>query len=315
MSEAREPFFSYKRYLTERYGATVYRVAVDAGFSCPHRGAGRSGPGCVFCGPEGARAPYLGDAKTGDEPRGLEAQIRGALGFLGKRYGAQEFILYFQAYSNTNAPAARLKEIYDRGLSLADFRELAVSTRPDCVDPEKADLLASYKNERRDVWIELGLQSFHDRTLARINRGHTAADFRAAYALCRERGLKICVHLVFGLPGEGRPEIEATMRELAALGPDGVKIHNLHVVAGTPLAEEYARGLVEAPGADEHLERVIGALELLDPKTVIMRLVCDTPAARLVAPRDFPDKQRFLALLRAEMARRGSFQGKARQHS
>ncbi|MBN2351593.1 MAG: TIGR01212 family radical SAM protein [Spirochaetales bacterium] len=311
MSKAREPYYSYKRYLSERYGTTVYRVSVDAGFSCPHRGADRSGPGCIFCGPEGARAPYLGDSSAGDESGRLEAQIRGALEFLKKRYGAREFILYFQAYSNTNAPAARLKELYDRGLSQADFRELVVSTRPDCVDREKADLLASYKNGRRDVWIELGLQSFHDRTLERINRGHTAADFRDAFALCRERGLKICVHLVFGLPGEGRPEIEATVRELAALGPDGVKIHNLHVIAGTPLAEEYARGLVKVPGAAEHLERVIGALELLGPKTVIMRLVCDTPPARLVAPRDFPDKQRFLALLRAEMARRGSCQGKS----
>jgi radical SAM protein (TIGR01212 family) len=310
MSQDREPFYSYKRYLKDRYGTVVYRVAVDAGFSCPHRGPDRCGPGCTYCGPEGARAPYLGGEGAAGYAGDLESQIRGALAFLKKRYGAREFILYFQAFSNTNAPVKRLREIYDRGLAQADFRELVVSTRPDCVDREKADLLASYKNGRRDVWIELGLQSFHDRTLERVNRGHTAADFVAAFRLCRERGLKICVHLIFGLPGEGWPEIEATVRRLADLRPDGVKIHNLHVVAGTPLAEEYARGLVAAPGPAEHLDRVVRALALLDPGTVIMRLVCDTPAAKLVAPRDFPDKQRFLALVRAEMERRGSCQGK-----
>ena len=299
-----EPYYSYRRYLRERYGVPVYRVAVDAGFSCPHRGADRDAPGCAYCGPEGARAPYQ------ERADGLPEQIRGALAFLKKRYGAKEFLLYFQAFSNTNAPVDRLRGIYDRGLACADFRELVVSTRPDCVDPEKAALLASYKTDRRDVWVELGLQSFHDRTLARVNRGHTAGDFQRAYALCRERGLKICVHLIFGLPGEGRPEIEVSIRRLAALRPDGVKIHNLHVVAGTRLADEYAAGRVPVPDAAGHLENVIAALELLGPETVIMRLVCDTPPGRLIAPRDFPDKQKFLALVAAEMLRRGTRQGK-----
>ncbi len=301
-----EPYHSYRRYLRDRYGATVYRVAVDAGFSCPRRGDDRGAPGCIYCGPAGSRAPYL------EKADGLENQIQSALAFLEKRYGAREWLLYFQAFSNTHAPVARLREIYDRGLACADFRELIVSTRPDCLDADKADLLASYKTNRRDVWVELGLQSLRDRTLERINRGHTADDFLASFAICRARGLNICVHLIFGLPGEGRPEIEATMRALADLKPDGVKIHNLHVVAGTRLADEYAAGLVHVPDTAEHMENVIMALELLDPATVVMRLVCDTPVERLIAPRGFPDKQEFLRRLTDEMVRRGTRQGKNR---
>jgi radical SAM protein (TIGR01212 family) len=298
------PFYSYRRYLRERYGTVVYRVAVDAGFSCPHRGKDRQAPGCSFCGPEGARAPY--QEKSAD----LEKQIQGALEFLRTRYKAREFLLYFQAFSNTNAPAERLRAIYDRGLGCADFRELIVSTRPDCLDEEKADLLASYKTDRRDVWVEIGLQSMHDDTLARINRGHTVEDFRSAFRLCRDRALKLCVHLIFGLPGEGRPEITETIQKLAEMRPDGVKIHNLHVVRGTRLALEYASGKVHVPDAREHLDNTIAALELLPPGAVIMRLVCDSPSSRLVAPRGFPDKQRFLKLLEAEMMRRKTWQGK-----
>lgn len=306
MAADSEPYYSYRRYLRQRYGGTVYRVAVDAGFSCPHRGPDRAAPGCVYCGPEGARAPYQ------EKADGLEDQIRGALAFLKERYGADEFLLYYQAFSNTNAPVERLREIYDRGLACADFRELIVSTRPDCLDRDKAALLSSYKTEHRDVWVELGLQSFHDRTLQRVNRGHTTGDFLRAFTLCRDQGLKVCVHLIFGLPGEGREEIEATVRRLADMKPDAVKIHNLHVVEGTPLADEYAAGSLHVPDAAEHLEYVIAALELLEPETIIMRLVCDTPAGRLIAPRGFPDKQRFLSLLATEMARRGARQGKNR---
>jgi radical SAM protein (TIGR01212 family) len=304
MAPAGEPYLSYRRYLKARYGTVVYRVAVDAGFSCPHRGPDRSGPGCTYCSPDGARAPYQADGQAS-----LEEQIRGALVFLKRRYNAREFLLYFQAYSNTNAPVDELKAIYDRGLAQADWRALVVSTRPDCLDREKADLLASYQTERRDVWVELGLQSIHDRTLARINRGHTTADFFAAFDLWRERGIKICVHLIFGLPGERWPEIEATVRRVADLRPDGVKIHNLHVAAGTALAAEYAAGKIIVPGAAEHREWVINALELLPPETIVMRLVCDTPVDRLLAPLDFPDKQQFLKTLREEMLRRLSRQG------
>jgi radical SAM protein (TIGR01212 family) len=286
------PFTAYASYLESRYGAKTYRVSVDAGFSCPNRGADRGAGGCSFCGSTGARSPYLGDRQS------LEEQILRGLAFLRRRYGAEHFLLYFQAYSGTCAPAAELKNIYDYALSLADFRELIVSTRPDCLDAEKADLLAEYIRRDRDVWVELGLQSARDATLKRIRRGHGRAEFDAAFFLLRERGIRIAVHLIFGLPGEDEEDIISTLHYLAALRPEGVKIHNLHILFGTPLYEEFLAGELTALSAGRHIRYITRALEILPAETIFMRFTCDTPPDRLACPKRFPDKGRFLNMLR-----------------
>ena len=190
------------------------------------------------------------------------------------------------------------------------FRGLNVATRPDCVDDEKARLLASYREKGLEVWVELGLQTIHDVTLRRIGRGHTAGDFRRAHAVLKEHGLNVAVHLIFGLPGEESAQIMETVQAVARLGIDGVKIHNLHIPRGTPLEAEYRKGEVTVPSASRHLEHVIAAIERLPPRTVIMRLVCDTPRAELAAPKGFWPKDAFTARLAAEMRARGSFQGR-----
>ena len=300
------PYLTYSRYLNDRHGCTVYRVAVDAGFSCPNRPEGRGSRGCTYCAEGGGRAPYL-SAESG---AAVEKQVREAMAFLRSRYGAEAFILFFQAFSNTNAPVATLREVYDRGLALAPFRGLNVATRPDCLDAEKADLLASYRDRGLEVWAELGLQTSDELTLRRVERGHTAADFLRAFRLLRERGVKVAVHLIFGLPGEDMAEILRTAEFLAGIHPDGVKIHNLHVPRGTVVAEELAKGELTAPGAPRHLEYVIAALERLPPNTVIMRLTCDTPEERLAAPRHFWPKEVFLERLAETMRGRGARQGR-----
>jgi radical SAM protein (TIGR01212 family) len=240
----------------------------------------------------------------------VEAQVRESLAFLRSRYHARSFILYFQAFSNTNAPVEELRRIYDHGLSLAPFCGLNVATRPDCLDAEKADLLASYRGRGLEVWIELGLQSSDDLTLRRIDRGHSAEDFLRAYGILRERGLKVAIHLIFGLPGEGAAEILSTVDFVARLRPDGVKIHNLHIPRGTVLAQELQKGELTAPTAPRHLEYTIAALERLPPETVVMRLTCDTPEPRLAAPRRFWAKGLFLKRLEQEMEARGARQGR-----
>ena len=316
------PYLTYSRYLRERHGCAVYRVAVDAGFTCPNRGEDRSRAGCAYCDPDGSRAPYLSRGDPGrllrcagfEEPVGeaasLERQVRESIEFYRRTHGEAAFILYFQAYSNTYAPVAVLRRVYDAGLALADFRGLNVATRPDCIDEEKADLLASYRERGLEVWAELGLQSANDETLRRIGRGHTVEQFIRAYRILRDRGVKIAVHLIFGLPGEGSAEIDHTMSTLARLGPDGVKIHNLHVPRGTPLARDYRKGEVTAPCAPRHIEYVIRAIEMLPPHTVVMRLTCDTPPERLAAPRGFWPKETFLHRLHEAMRDRGARQGR-----
>jgi uncharacterized protein len=300
------PYLTYARYLKDRHGATVYRVAVDAGFSCPNRSDGRASRGCSYCAEEGGRAPYLSEASLS----AVEAQVRESLAFLRSRYHARSFILYFQAFSNTNAPVDELKRIYDHGLSLAPFCGLNVATRPDCLDRGKADLLASYRGRGLEVWVELGLQSSDDLTLRRIDRGHTAEDFLRAYRLLKDAVLKVAIHLIFGLPGEDTEEIMRTVEFVAGLRPDGVKIHNLHIPRDTVLAQELQKGELTAPDAPRHLEYTIAALERLPPETVVMRLTCDTPEPRLASPRRFWPKGVFIHRLQEEMEARGARQGR-----
>jgi radical SAM protein (TIGR01212 family) len=239
----------------------------------------------------------------------VKGQVRAGLAFLKERYGAKEFILYFQAFSNTNAPVDELRSVYDAGLSLAPFRGLNVATRPDCVDEAKARLLASYQKRGLEVWVEMGLQTAHDSTLSNVRRGHTTEDFLRAYRIVKDADLKVAAHLIFGLPGEGRQEILETVDFVARLGVHGVKIHNLHIPRGTLIEREWLMGELTAPSPERHLEWVIAAIERLPATTVIMRLTCDTPDSRLSSPRHFWKKETFLSRVAREMRERGANQG------
>lgn len=315
------PYLTYSSYLRKRHGCKVYRVAVDAGFSCPNRKEGRASSGCSYCAVDGSRAPYLdhrgagvpGCGAQGAGPgsrESLQAQVERGISFLSRRYAAEGFILFFQAYSNTNAPVAELARIYETGLSLAAFRGLNVATRPDCVDEEKARLLASYRERGLEVWVELGLQTANDATLRRIRRGHTSAMFTNAVRMLKDNGLKVGAHVIFGLPGEDWSDIMATVELLAGLAVDGVKIHNLLIPRGTPLARQLLMGEVTTPAPERHLEYTLGAIERLPPDTVIMRITCDALPADVASPRSFWPKADFTARLASEMRARGARQGR-----
>jgi hypothetical protein len=178
------------------------------------------------------------------------------------------------------------------------------------VDPEIVDVLASFRSQVEDVWVELGLQSSHEETLKRIRRGHGRTEFERGFSLLRSRKLKIAVHLIFGLPGEGWEEIRKTIRYIARFRPDGIKIHNLHIPFQAPLFQEFLLGELSIPCAERHLQYVVRALELLPPETLIMRFTCDTPKDRLAFPRTFPDKATFLACLSQKLAEQDTWQGK-----
>ena len=297
-------FLTYSDYLKKKYKKTVYRVGVDGGFSCPNRREGRSDHGCSFCGSFGARSAYLGDNE-----KVIEDQITKSISFLKRRYKAEEFILYFQAYSNTYSSVNRLKKIYDYGLSLGNFKELVVSTRPDCISESICELLASYQKDDFDVWVELGLQSSNNDTLNRINRGHTYFDFVNAYRLLKSKGIKIAVHLIFGLPGESGSDILESVKKVAALKPDGIKFHNLHIPTETVMYEEYIRGELSFPSSSRPAEYVANAIEYLHPDTIIMRVNTDTPGSRHNVPGYFLDKSIVYNKIEKILLDRNSYQG------
>ena len=297
-------FLSYSEYIRERYGCKGYRVSVDAGFSCPNRSGDRMSGGCSYCDSAGSRSPYILNETT------LKEQISTSLKYLKYKYKAEVFFLYFQAYTNTFAPVDVLRRIYTAGLQEGPFRELIVSTRPDCLDREKIDLLCEFQDRGYDIWLELGLQSAHNETLERINRGHTAEDFFHTVSMIRQVGLKWTVHLIFGLPGEDRKDILDTVKQVAELSPDGIKIHNLHIPERSAMFKEYLLGELSFPGPERHIQYLADALELLPEKTVIMRISTDTPPGRSGCyPGYFPDKNRLYELLNEELKKRGTKQG------
>ncbi|MEW6442741.1 MAG: TIGR01212 family radical SAM protein [bacterium] len=311
MGSGPEPvrYHAFSAYLRERFGGRIRRIPLDAGFGCPHRGGGptgRQGSGCIYCANE-AFSPG-----SGADPLPLEEQLARGIRLAQasrRRPRAAGFIAYFQAFSNTYGPVRVLKERYDVIRRFPEIRVLAVGTRPDCVDGAVLDLLGSYCADY-EVWIEYGLQSASDKTLERIRRGHTVAAFvQAVEETARRPDLKICTHVILGLPGEGHEEMMGTARFLSGLPLHGVKIHHGHVVRGTPLADEYLKGAYRPLEYADYLGCVCDFLELIPWKLTIQRLVGEAPAALLLAPHWGRTKTQILGDIQGELARRGSRQG------
>ena len=296
-------YYAFSRFLRERFGTKVFRVTVDAGFTCPNVDGSVAVGGCVFC-----------DNRSFSPNRRLPRttvrdQVQRGVTLLQKRYGATQFLAYFQAATNTYAPAAKLRRLYDEALDHPQIVGLAVGTRPDCVPEPILDLLQGYARERY-VCLELGLQSMHDRSLDWMNRGHHFDAFVDAVQRCQDRGLDLCAHVILGLPGESRDDMLATADALAALPVQAVKIHNLHVVRDTPLERMYQAGEVRMLERDEYVQVVCDFLERLPPTMVIHRLNGDAPPDYLIAPLWCLDKPGLLQAIEGELERRDSWQGK-----
>jgi len=297
-------YYSFSRYLRQRFGCRVHKVTLHAGFTCPNRDGTVGWGGCVFCN----NAGFSPNARM--EPAQIREQLARGIDVARKRK-AEKFIAYFQAYTNTYAPVDRLKALYDEVWRFPDMVGLSIGTRPDCVDRAIVDLIASY-TQRSEVWIEYGLQSTHDATLSAINRGHTYQQFVDAVELTRDRGIKMCVHTILGLPGENREMILDTHRQLADLGLDGIKLHLLHIMRDTAMAQQYQTGEIELLSREAYVELVVDVLELLPPTMVIQRMHADAPSEVLIAPDWCLDKVGVLNDIRQAQIRRDSWQGKAR---
>ena len=296
-------YTDYNTYLRQVFGCRVQKISIDAGLSCPNRD-GRTGTGgCIYCNARGSG--------TGAFAQGISIAEQVARGkvLMAKRYKASKYIAYFQSFSNTYAPVSILKRLYDEALTVPGVVGLAIGTRPDCVDGEILDLLESYADPYL-VWIEYGLQSAHDHTLRRINRGHDFDCFQKAVALTRNRGIKICTHLILGLPGETREMMLDTARTIARMAIDGVKLHLLYVVKGTALEVLYQQGLYRCLEQQEYVDFVCDVLELLPREMIIQRLTGDPHPEELVAPFWSLQKTQTFSMIQKALANRDSWQGK-----
>jgi hypothetical protein len=290
-------------YLRRHFGCRVHKISLDAGLTCPNRDGTKGWGGCIYC---DAKGSGTGAADLG---LSLTQQVLRAQDYLRRRFRARKFLAYFQSYTNTYAPLEKLKALYDEALAQEGVVGLCVATRPDCVNEGVLDLLDDYGRERM-VWVEYGLQSAHDSTLDLISRGHTFADFVRAVELTRGRRLKVCVHVILGLPGEGPAEMMATAQALARLPIDAVKLHLLYVLRATRMELLYRRGGYTPLTQAAYIELAIDFLERLPYHVVIQRLTGDPDPQRLVAPEWAGRKRETLDLLAQRMEERDFWQGK-----
>jgi hypothetical protein len=273
----RPRYRSFGSFVRETFGSSVQKVNIDAGFTCPNRDGTLGLSGCIYCNNEsftpGPCRPTLS----------VREQVRNGIAYVSRRYGATRYIAYFQAYTNTYAPVETLERVYREALENPAVVGLAIGTRPDCVDDEKLDLLARIARTHF-VLIEYGLQSPYEKSLAFIRRGHGFAEFTRAVEMTRARGLAVGAHTIVGLPTETRDEMLGIADAVTESGVGFVKVHQLQVIAGTPLAELFARAPFAVFTYEEYLDFIVEFIERLGEEIVVQRLFATAPDAVLLAP-------------------------------
>jgi uncharacterized protein len=297
---------AYGSFLRRRFGCRVHKVIVDAGFICPNRDGTVGLGGCTYCSNDSFRPGSVSQHLPVGE------QVRRGIEYLTRRYGAGKFVVYFQPYSNTYRPLDQLIPLYEEALSAPDVVGLSVGTRPDCIDSAK---IAWFERLARDrfVTIEYGLESVCDETLRRINRGHDVACWRTAVDLTRGRGIWLCAHLILGFPWETREQALSAAETLSEAGIDFLKLHHLHVVRGTKLAQEYLAGSFRAIDFEAYAQLVVDFLERLSPEIKIERLFGLAPGDQLIAPLWGRGKARMQQEIEAALQARATHQGRLRK--
>ena len=271
-------YYSYNTYLRQKHGQKVGKLSLSAGLGCPNRDGTVSVGGCVFCSEDGSGTFAGCPERTIKEQLAEQKNVQ-----LGK-WNVKKFIAYFQSYTNTYGDVDKLRSLYLNAIEDPDVCGLAIATRPDCLGDDVLDLLEDI-NEKTHLWVELGLQTIHERTASWINRGYGLDVFDRSVKLLIDRGIEVVVHVIFGLPGETEDDMMETIKHIAALGLSGVKIHLLHIIAGTKLNEIYESKPFKVLEKDEYIDLVVKALELLPPEIVIHRFTGDGAKDTLVAPR------------------------------
>ncbi len=288
--------------LLKRYGERVHKLAINAGLTCPNRDGSKGRGGCTFCN----NASFNPASRR---PPGIAEQIESGRRVIPKRTGARLYMPYFQAYTNTYADVSYLAGLYAQALSEPDVVGISVGTRPDCVPEQVLDLLAGYQAEGFEIWLELGLQSACDATLERVNRGHGFDEYRSAVLAAHARGLPVCTHLIAGLPGEGREAALQSLAQVLELGVEGLKLHPLHVVKGTMLANQWRAGEYAPLTPADYISLAADMIERTPLEVRYHRVTGTAERAILLAPDWCAQKWAILNGIETELARRGSSQG------
>ena len=303
MKWGEKPYHSLDYMLRERFGEKVYKVTLNGGMSCPNRDGKLGTRGCIFCSAGGS-----GDFAA-DSSLSITEQIDSQISILSAKRPIHKYIAYFQAFTNTYAPVEYLEKIFTEALSHPGIAALSIGTRPDCLGKDVVTLL-SRLNRQKPVWVELGLQTSHEKTAAYIRRGYPLSCFEDAVKRLRSEDIEVIVHTILGLPGESTQDILNTMEYLNHQDIQGIKLQLLHVLRGTDLASDYEKGLFCTYERDEYISLVISCLEHLRPDMVIHRITGDGPKDLLIAPLWASRKREVLNLLHHQMKENHNYQGR-----
>lgn len=260
--------------LQRRYGERVHKLTLHGGFSCPNRDGTIGRGGCTFC-----NVASFADEQS--QAKSIEDQLKDRAGEVQR---AKKYLAYFQAYTSTYAEVQVLKNMYEQALKAADIVGLCVGTRPDCVPDAVLELLAEYVQQGFEIWLELGLQTANDRSLKRINRGHDFACYAEITRRARALGIKVCTHLIVGLPKEGRDDNIATLEQVLTIGTDGIKLHGLHIVEGSTMAKAWRAGKLEAPTLEDYVAIASEMIQRTPPEVVFHRVTSAARRPMLLSP-------------------------------
>ena len=321
MYQDNKPYYSLNQYYREQFGGKVYKLSLNGGMTCPNRDGSIDNRGCIFCS-AGGSGDFAGTSMVySDTLHRNIPDIPAQLSYARERVAAKinpdkfaGYIAYFQAYTNTYAEVPYLEQLFLQVLEQKDILGMSVGTRPDCLEPEKIALLSSL-NKRKPVYVELGLQTIHERSASFIRRGYPLSVFEDTFSRLKAANIPVIVHVILGLPGETHADMLATCEYLARLGADGIKLQLLHVLKGTDLADIYMSkpdndAAFHIMTLDEYASLVVSIIELLPPDMVIHRITGDGPKSLLLAPLWSADKKNVLNTIMKEFAMRATWQGK-----
>lgn len=297
-----KPYLFFGDYLFAKYNTKIFKLSINANLGCPNRDGTINSNGCIFCS-EGSASP------TANSTQSIHQQMQSAIDGFHRGLYAQKYIAYFQAYTNTHASVALLKELYDTALQFDNVIGLMIGTRPDCLPDDVLDLIAQYKKENFELWLEIGLQSVHDKSLQWLQRGHTYSQTVDAIHRAVIRGIDVCVHVILGIHGESWDDMMETANKISRLPVKGVKIHHLHVIKGTPLAMIYDTGALPLLSCKQYVSYVCDFIERLRDDIIIHRLSGDQLKDMLVAPSWGLHKGTVIKAIEDELKRRGTYHG------